>query len=57
MLLKESSIESYWFFNGRLFLKLSENGRRIEVIDDEDLERATAVDMVELAKRYAKPAH
>ena len=55
MLLKEAAIESHWFFNGHLCIKLSETGKNIEIVDDEDLERATGVDIAVLVKRCSKP--
>ena len=55
MLLKEAAIESHWFFNGHLCIKLSEAGKRIEIVDDEDLEKATGVDIGAPVKRCSKP--
>ena len=54
MLHKQSIIDSFWFFNGRLYVKVIENGRKIEVVDDDDLAEATGVNMIEFVKQFTK---
>ena len=40
MLHKHEHIDSYWFYNGHLQIKVTETSNKLEIADDDDLEEA-----------------
>ena len=54
MLHKQSKIDSYWFFNGHLYIKMDEDGIKIEIFEGSDLEEATGVEMNAFVNQFGR---
>ena len=54
MLHRKNEINSFWFYNGHLNIKLTETGNKLRIVDDDDLERETGINIVEFMKEFIK---